>query len=365
MSPENIPLELRKTETEWRSAVAGCADRLGKSALAFVGGEGGGWVNPAIEVTTGQTVSLLATGQVWLSREANLAFPPSVGLWYRIADGPVTRCVSNSGTFIADRSGPLQLIAKPPGEWADPAGNFLADYPHTGASGGFLVAVLVWSGNVDDGLPAFAARDGSGIAQAERTRRANETPLPRGWMPLWRIGQSSTFHEDTAPDGRRVIACRCDNDAAIVKYPVDIPFNDDTRLAWSWRVDQVPSEHPETTSATHDYLSIAIEFENGQDLTYYWSADLPVGTTFSCPLSWWDKHETHIVARSGTKDLGRWIAEEKTVLEDYRRAIGAGIPKRVVGVWLIAVSAFQRRIGQAAYRDLQLKGPGGNLWIGP
>ena len=35
------------------------------------------------------------------------------------------------------------------------------------------------------------------------------------------------------------------------------------------REDSVPS---------HDYLSIAVEFENGLDLTYYWSTALPVGT---------------------------------------------------------------------------------------
>jgi hypothetical protein len=365
MSHETTPSELRETETRWRSAIAACADRLGQSAIAFVSGEGGGWVDPAIQVATGQTITLLADGQVWLSREANLAFPPSVGLWYRIADGPITRCVSNSGTFIADRSGQLRLIAKPPGEWADAAGNFLAEYPHAGASGGFLVAILGWSGNVDDGLSTFASHDASGIAQAERIRRANEKPLPRGWVPLWRLGQNSTFREDHAADGRRVLACRCENDAAIVKYPLDIPIDNDTRLAWSWRVDQIPSQHPEDGTATHDYLSIAVEFENGQDLTYYWSAALPVGTSFRCPLSWWDKYETHIVARSGASELGRWISEEKPILEDYRKAVGGAIPKRAVGVWLIAVSAFQRGRGQAAYRDIQLNTRGINLWIGP
>ena len=365
MSQEKIPAELRETETQWRSAIKSCADLLSTSAIVFLSGEGGGWVDPEIEIAAGQTVTLLGAGQVWLSREANLAFPPSVGLWYRIGDRPIARCVSNTGTFIADRSGPLQLITKPPGEWADKSGNFLTDYPHAGASGGFLVAILVWSGNVDAALEAFADKDAGGIAQAECARRANKIFLPRGWEPLWRLGQNSTFHEDLAPDGHRVIGCRCDNDAAIVKYPLDLPFDEDTRLAWSWRVDQVPSTHPENTTPTHDYLSIAIEFENGQDLTYYWSAALPIGTAFRCPLSWWDKHETHIVARSGPSELGRWISEEKSVLQDYRRAVGGGDPKRVVGVWLIAVSAFQRRIGQAAYRDLQLKGRGGRVWIGP
>ncbi len=319
----------------------------------------------AVEVTTGQSVTLLAEGRVWLSREANLAFGPNVGLWYRIGDGPIARCPSNTGSFIADRSGVLRLITKPPGEWADAAGNFLPDYPHRGASGGFLVGVLVWSGNVEAGLQAFERNDRSGIAEAERARRAAHQPLPTGWQPLWRIGLSDMFREEVQGDGRPAIVCRCDNDVAILKYPLDAPLNDDTRMTWSWRIDQLPSPVAENSGATHDYLSVAVEFENGQDLTYLWSSSLPAGTAFRCPLSWWDKYETHVVLRSGGKGLGQWTLEEQPMLQDYLKAIGGEVPRRIVGVWLIAVSAFQRGSGVAAYRELQLKGLNGNLWIGP
>jgi len=364
MPNENIPTELHATESAWRTAAAACTDRLNASEIVFLSGAGGGWVDSNIQVATGQTVTLLATGQVWLSREANLAFPPSIALWYRIGNGPVARCVSNTGTFIADCSGPLSMISKPPGEWAEIDGTFLSDYPHAGASGGLLVAALVWSGNPDSGLEAFGACDTSGIAKAERARRANEKPLPRGWTPLWRVGDTRMFREEIE-DGRAHIEYRCDNDAAILKYPLDAPLRSDTRLAWSWRIERLPSEHPENILPHHDYLSIAVEFENGQDLTYYWSVGLPVGSSFRCPISWWDKHETHIVRRSGPQGLGQWISEEQPILDDYRKAVGGELPKRIVGVWLIALSAFQRRIGQVSYSDLQLKGRDSAIWIGP
>lgn len=364
MPNENIPSELRATESAWRTAAAACRDKVTASEIVFLSGAGGGWVDSSVQVVTGQTVTLLATGQVWLSREANLAFPPSIALWYRIADGPVARCISNTGTFIADRSGILSLISKPPGEWASAAGNFLPDYPHAGASGGLLVAVLAWSGNPAAGLEGFAARDITGIAKAERARRSEEKPLPRGWTPLWRVGDTRMFREEVA-DGRTHIACRCDNDAAILKYPVEVPLKPDTHLAWSWRIERLPSEHPENILPHHDYLSIAVEFENGQDLTYYWSAGLPVGNSFRCPISWWDKHETHIVRRSGPQGLGQWMSEDQLILPDYQKAVGGELPKRIVGVWLIALSAFQRRIGETAYRDLQLKSSDRALWIGP
>jgi hypothetical protein len=40
----------------------------------------------------------------------------------------------------------------------------------------------------------------------------------------------------------------------------------------------------EDTLPTHDYLSVAVEFENGQDLSYFWSAALPPESNFRCPI---------------------------------------------------------------------------------
>ena len=364
MHTRSTPAELGHTESAWRTSAAACEDKLSRSAILFLPCDGE-WVNSGVEVAKGQTITLLAKGQIWLSREANLAFGPSIALWYRIGDGPIARSVANTDTFIADWSGMLRLITKPPGEWADTAGNFLPDYPHVGATGGLLIAALVWSGKVDTCLQAFAAHDASGIAEAERIRRTTEKPLPNGWEALWRVGQTRMFREEVDKDGRALIACRCDNDAAILKYPVDMPLNKDTRLAWSWRMDRLPSTVAENTLATHDYLSVAVEFDNAQDLTYLWSGSLPIGTSFRCPISWWDKHETHLVLRSGTQGLGRWESEEQPTLADYQNAVGGEPPERIVGVWLIALSASQQQVGQAAYRDLQLKGSDCAVWIGP
>src|SRR5208337_3850140 len=97
MLRQTTPDELADTESAWRNTAAACKDALSRTAILFLPSEGGGWVNSAVEVATGQTVTLLASGQVWLSREANLALGPNVTLWYRIGDGPIARCVANTG----------------------------------------------------------------------------------------------------------------------------------------------------------------------------------------------------------------------------------------------------------------------------
>ncbi len=127
-----------------------------------------------------------------------------------------------------------------------------------------------------------------------------------------------------------------------------------TLLGWRWRVDELPSPGAENSLPTHDYLSIAVEFENGQDLTYYWSAELPVETAFRCPLPNWDQRETHLVVRSGAEGLGEWHAEQRRLHSDYTRAVGDP-PSRIAAVWLIAVSIFQKRSGAAEFADIWLE----------
>ena len=124
-----------------------------------------------------------------------------------------------------------------------------------------------------------------------------------------------------------------------------------TRLRW-WRMDQLPSKTREDNLITHDYLSIAVEFDNGQDLTYYWSSELPVGTGFRCPIPTWTARETHVVARSGLEGLGQWFNEERDVYRDYGEKIGGALPVKIVRVWLLAVSLFQRTKGKCQYADI-------------
>ena len=188
--------------------------------------------------------------------------------------------------------------------------------------------MLAWRGAAAAGLGQFSATDASGLAAAEAARLNAGKRVPRGWRPLWLVGDTGIFCEEADAANPAHIACRCRFDAGILQYPVDVALDPTTRLDWSWRVTNLPSALAEDSGPTHDYLSIAVEFENGRDLTYAWSADLPIGTAFACPLPWWDKRETHMIVRSGTADLGRWLDEERPIAKDYAHAIGGPLPSR-------------------------------------
>ncbi len=114
-------------------------------------------------------------------------------------------------------------------------------------------------------------------------------------------------------------------------------------------MEELPSKTREDTLPTHDYLSIAVEFDNGQDMTYFWSSELPVDMGFRCPIPSWAARETHVVARSGLGGLGQWFDEERDVYADYVANIGSPVPGNIVRVWLIAVSLFQHSDGRCQY----------------
>ena len=79
---------------------------------------------------------------------------------------------------------------------------------------------------------------------------------------------------------------------------------------------------------THDYLSVALEFDDGQDLTWYWSSALPLGFAYRCPLKHWRHRETHVVARTGAADLGGLSTRSGRFSTTIRPRSGSGAGAR-------------------------------------
>lgn len=364
---ELSPAQAEALRASLGRAVEAAAPALRAHALVEVAATSPDWIDAGVELRAGEQVSLLAAGKVWWSREAGLGFGPKVGLWHRVGTAaPIAKSIGDTTTFAAPRDGRLMLVAKPPGEFLDDSGAFDPAYPRAGSSGSFVVAVLVWRVAPSEGLARLAQADHSGLAARERQRLAAPVVAPQGWRHLWRLGANEIYSAVPAHGGEPAqLCCRTGADVGILQYPVDLPFDETARLQWSWRVRRLPSAVAENTVPTHDYLSIAVEFDNGQDLTYLWSAELPPGTVFRCPLPWWDRRETHQVVRSGSAGFGRWLDESQPLFADYRQAVGGELPRRIVAVWLIAVSLFQRGAGDCDYARIRLHGGGREVAVGP
>jgi len=86
----------------------------------------------------------------------------------------------------------------------------------------------------------------------------------------------------------------------IICHDARAPLTETLRLRWRWRMDRLPGTRAEDTLLTHDYMSVAVEFDDGRDLSYHRSVTLPAETSYRCPLPHWRQREWHLVVRSGS-----------------------------------------------------------------
>jgi hypothetical protein len=332
------PFEVAQVDgTALRDLLAGIA---AEARLVAVPVNRAPWTPSGVHVTVGEHVTWLAWGAVNLVKPLGIVAPAGPALAVRIGPGPARRSTRDTLPFSADRAGPVELGSVfPAGGELDPDGSVRTDRIPYRAQRGTLAAVVVrWEAGTDPraALAAVADRDPSGLCAAEAARLADRPQPPSGWEHHPLLPPREVFAAS-----QQGIACDCRQSGAIVQRPADAPLTPTLALRWSWRLDELPSRLPEDTILTHDYMSVALEFDDGQDLTWYWSGALPVGLAYRCPLDHWRHRETHIVARSGSADLGRWVDEERPVLADHQAAIGGPAPARIVHAWLIAVSFFQ------------------------
>lgn len=323
----------------------------------------GPWLDTGMVLQPGDKVSVLLDGRVWLSHHYDISLEPALQVWRRIGEsGPIARGMQATDTFVAEQAGTLQLKNLPT-RWLDKSGRYQGDPApvNPDAGGGVSVALIRWAPGAD---VAAELKRLAGSAQppswavAEADRLSHKSVPPAGWQYLWELGAADIFNEATAQsnDGgpSHRLTAHTHNDVAILQKDASASLTPHTTLQWSWKVDKLPAKAPENIPIAHDYLSIAVEFDNGKDLTYLWSRELPAGQHFPCPLEGWKDRETHIVARSGSGDLGKWLNESHNVWEDYRQAVGGPLPSRIVRVWLIANSVFGRGEGKAQFGDIRI-----------
>jgi hypothetical protein len=312
-----------------------------------------GWIGSGLSVAPGDHVTLFGHGTI----EADgLEFEPRHALWYRIGeDGPATNFAANHETFVAEAGGEVFVALRPVGiYWTDRRGTFpegVTDAPPVPVT--LTVDVVRFDRDAEAALSVLADA-GDADAAAALKMIAERKTLPAGFEPLWNLARSNVWASGVG-DGRPGLTAATSDDFGIVRKVVDVPLTAATELDFSWRYDALPALGPETEAANHDYLSVALEFDNGQDLTWFWSVSLPEGSHFGCPLPWWDSRETHMVLQSGEAGLGDWHSHTRRVLDDYTLAVSGEPPERIVGIWFIANSVFGRQPGAASFADVVIR----------
>ncbi len=312
------------------------------------------WTPTGLLVEQGAAMTWLATGDSWIATRRGPHLDAALQLWVRTGGcAPALDGTGPTFTAVAPHDGPIELCSLFPGELRDDGERVSYDrtMPRALFRGGFDVVLAVWpsGSDVDARLAQAAAHDPTGLCRRELQRIRAPIMPPSGWrahghVPLAGLHRERDGEVDVHSHGRVEIVCR----------EARMPLTQTLRLRWRWRMDQLPAKRAEDTLLTHDYMSIAVEFDDGRDLSYYWSVALPNETSYRCPLPHWREREWHLVVRSGSTGLGEWHTEERALARDRVAAIAGATPSEVLRVWLIVTCASAGGEARGSYADIEL-----------
>jgi len=311
------------------------------------------WIDLGLSAAQGQQVTFLLTGRMWIARPLDLWFPPGLVFHARTRGRrPIWSPGTDTGTMTAAHDGPLE-IARAAAQFSGEDGKLWTPEEEYRKQEVKIVGVaLLWKGDATAGLSSLAAHgDVGGLLAAEIARLKRGRKLPVGWSDYFSLGGGAEVFNRA---GNGEIVCESAGSASIIERLLAVPFSARPKLGWRWKIDALPSAVAEDRAPFHDYLSIGVKFEDGQDLTYFWSAALPSGKVFRCPLAGWNGIETHMVVDSGVTGLGSWRELERDIGADYAAHIG-GPAKAMSHIWLLAVTPFQRRRGACRYADIRIR----------
>jgi hypothetical protein len=348
------PARLPAPELDLASAAAALQRAGAEVAQVRVDARSEPWTPTGLLARQGAPITWLAHGDSWIATRRAAHLDAALQLRVRTgATGPGLDGTDATFTAAAPHDGPIELCSLYPGELRGGEGRVEYDrtMPRALFRGGFDVVVAVWPSGTDVGarLAETAQQDPTGLCHRELDRISAPIGPPSGWEPHRHVPLAGLHEEhdgeiDVHSRGRVEIVCR----------EARAQLTDKLRLRWRWRMDQLPAGRAEDTLLTHDYMSVAVEFDDGRDLSYHWSVALPKETSYRCPLPHWRKREWHLVVRSGSAGLGKWHDEERTLAPDRAKAIGGAMPREVVRVWLIVTCVSAGGEARGSYAGIEL-----------
>lgn len=99
------------------------------------------------------------------------------------------------------------------------------------------------------------------------------------------------------------------------------------RITWRWRVERaVPNNRRERMKKGDDYAArLFVIFGEGmlgpktEAICYVWAANEPVGSVYESPYV---PTVATVVVETGNEHAGKWVAEERDFVEDFRSIFG-------------------------------------------
>lgn len=199
---------------------------------------------------------------------------------------------------------------------------------------------------------------------------------PQDWKALTFTNKALTSYRLVDDAGSLALEARSSAAASGLIRPLNVDAKDYPVLRWRWRVEGLieksnlarkqGDDYPARIYVTFAYdpkragVAQRLKYQAAKlvygkypphaAISYIWARSEPVGT--AAPNAYTDRAHM-IVVDSGSADLGRWIAHERNVYEDYRRVFGEE-PPPVSGVAIMTDTDDTGETASARFAQISL-----------
>ncbi len=200
------------------------------------------------------------------------------------------------------------------------------------------------------------------------------TALPDGWKPLtFKKIPKHTAYEVVKDGDVTIVKAVSEASASGLIKPVAIDPKEYPLVRWRWKIDNVLEHSDVALKEGDDFPArLYITFEYDRDkvsfskmlkykagralfgdipiaaLNYIWETKTPVGTIVENAYTDFAKM---VIVESGPQKVGMWIAEERNIYEDYKKAFGEE-PPMINGVAIMSDTDNTKERATAYYGDI-------------
>lgn len=202
--------------------------------------------------------------------------------------------------------------------------------------------------------------------------------IPQAWQPLtFPKIPTPTRYRAVQIDGTTVVQARSHGGASGLVHVLEADPARFPWLGWIWRVERTPEGADVTTKAGDDCAAriyVTFKFVSsrknwwervkhktaqffagyelpGSAIVYAWTSRAEAGSFIDSPYT---RHSKLIVVRSHGDPKGRWIREERNIVEDYRTAFGTS-PPPLMGIAIMTDTDNTGSSATAYYGDIRLR----------
>jgi len=182
--------------------------------------------------------------------------------------------------------------------------------------------------------------------------------LSAGWEK--KIFKGETVYAPVIDEGRPALKAESRATASALIYRISLDPVTYPRLSWSWKIARTIRKGDERTKAGDDYTARvyvvfpSVLFWRTRAVNYIWANRLPRGAFLPNAYT---GNAVMVAVESGDGNAGRWVDEERDLVEDYRRAFGED-PSRIGAVAIMTDTDNTEEQAVAWYGAIRFLPPG-------